>query len=530
MRINHSTTEQVSSIALEENIKPFAWYASGSAIVLCIAAAKLILQLLTASRYGFFGDELDFLACSEHLDWGYVDQPPLIAVIAWINRRIFGESLFALHLLPAIAGFALVWLTGLLARELGARRFGMALGALGTAVASIYFILDHLFTMNAFEPLIWMGCAYVVLRIINTGNQKLWLWFGVLAGIGLENKYSMGVFGLGIVIGLILTKERKAFAHPWIYLGGLIAFVIFLPNLIWNIQHHWPFAELIHNIKLSGRDVELGPFQFFLQQILGMNPAIFPIWFGGLLYLLTAAGGKKYRVLGWTYVVTLVFMIAAKGKIYYVAPAYPMLLAAGGIALDNAIDWMRAAWLKPAAVTVVVVITALFLPIVLPVLPVETYLRYQSKLPFQVPATEKDHMAAALPHHFAWEFGWEDMVAAVARVYNTLTPEERAKAGIFAANFGEAGAIDLFGKKYGLPKAISGHQSYWLWGPRNCTGEIIIVVGRSAASLTDSFQSVQKAATLYNPYARPSENRPILICRGLKWNLKDVWDRVKNWD
>jgi uncharacterized membrane protein YecN with MAPEG domain len=527
---NPSITEHVGSNASEKKVKVPAWYATGSAIVLWIAAAKFILQLLTASRYGFFGDELYFLACSEHLDWGYVDQPPLIAIIAWINRKAFGESLFALHFLPAIAGFALVWLTGLLARELGARRFGMALAALGTASANVYFILNHLFTMNAFEPLLWMGCAYFVLRIINTGNQRLWLWFGVLAGLGLENKYSMGVFGLGIVIGFVLTKERRAFARPWIYLGGLIAFVIFLPNLIWNIQHHWPFAELMRNIRASGRDVELGPVQFFLQQILGMNAATFPIWFGGLLYLFTRPAGRKYCALGWAYLVTLVFMIAAKGKIYYVAPAYPMLMAAGGIALEGAMDWMRAAWLKPVTAIAVVLLTILTLPVLLPLLPVETYLRYQSKLPIHMPATEKDHMAAALPHHFAWEFGWEEMVAAVGRVYNSLAPEERSKAAIFASNFGEAGAIDLLGESYGLPKAICGHQNYWLWGPRNYTGEIMIVVGRRAESLTDLFQSVQKAAVVYNPYARPSENRPILLCRGLKWNLKDAWARTKSWD
>src|SRR6516164_4321305 len=179
-------------------------------IALCIATGFLLLQLATANRYGYFGDEMYHMACGEHMAWGYVDQPPLIAVIAWLTRHLFGTSLFAIRLFPAFASFALVWLTGLLARELGGERFAQGLAALCSACAGVYLVLGHLFTMNVFEPLLWMGCAYVVIRIIKTGNQKLWLWFGVLEGIGLENKYSMAVFGFAIVVGVLFTPERKA--------------------------------------------------------------------------------------------------------------------------------------------------------------------------------------------------------------------------------------------------------------------------------------------------------------------------------
>ncbi len=505
-------------------------WSRGPAIVLYIAGAKLLLHLLTATRYGYFGDEMYFLACGEHLAWGYVDQPPLIAMVAWLVRHTIGTSLFALHLLPALAGAALVWLSGAIAREMRGGRVAQALAALSTACMFVFFVMHRLFTMNAFEPLFWMGCAYLVLRIINTGDQELWLWFGVLAGIGLENKYSMAVFGFGLVIGLLLTPERKALAHKWIWIGGAIAFLLFLPNLVWTVQHHWPFLELMRNIRASGRDIPLSPTGFMFQQIFLANPILTPIWVIGAFYLLFARRPRPYRVLGWTFLVVLGTFMTLKGKSYYTMAVYPMMLAAGGIAIERFVEQLRMRWLVPATVAVILGPTIAMLPIGVPVLPVDAYLKYQSKLPFKLPATEKAHLKASLPHYYAWSFGWEDMVAAVARTYNSMPPEERAKTAIWGSNFAEAGAIDLLGPKYGLPKAIGGHQNYWLWGPRNYTGERIIVLGDTVEDLRRKCDRVEIAAELDNPYARPNENRPVLVCYGLKWNMQQIWPHLKEWD
>ncbi|HYH00030.1 MAG TPA: glycosyltransferase family 39 protein [Terriglobales bacterium] len=510
------------------------WYSTGMAFVLYIAGIKLLLHLLTANRYGFFGDEMYYLACAEHLDWGYVDQPPVIALIAWFVRHVLGESLFALHLLPAISGAARIVLTGIIARELGARRFGMTLAALGVFCSLIYWPLDHLFTMNTFEPLIWMGCAWLIILIVKTGNQKLWLWFGVLAGIGMQTKYSMAIFGLGVLVGVLLTPERKALASKWIWIGGTIAFLIFLPNLVWNIQHNWPFVELMRNIRASGRDVELGPVQWIVQQIVVMSPVTFPIWLAGLIYLFFSRQGKRFRIIGWTFVITATVLIVMKGKDYYLAPAYPMLFAAGGVALEGLLS--RSAQRRLGLVLmgiyigVMLTATALLLPLGIPVLSPEAFLRYQAKLPFQVQASEKSHMAASMPHYYTWSFGWPEMVDAVARTYNKLTPEERAKAAIFGQTFAQAGAIDFFGPRYGLPKAISGHQNYWLWGPRNYTGEIVLVLGSTLEEELKYFEQVEVGADVYHPYAYPRENRPVLICRRLKFDLQKNWAEVKSWD
>ena len=226
---------------------------------LLIVAARLLLHLLTANRYGIFRDELYYIACSRHLDWGYVDMPPFIPAVTWLFTTLFGSSLFVIRLIPAIAGCGAIALTGYQAYQFGGRRFAMALSALAMAVSAVFVINGHLLGTNDFEALFWMGCASIVIRIIQTGNQKLWLWFGVLAGIGLQNKYSMAVFGLGIVVGLLFTPERKAFAHKWIWIAGAIAFLIFLPNLLWNVHRDWPFVQLMHNIRASGRDVALNP-------------------------------------------------------------------------------------------------------------------------------------------------------------------------------------------------------------------------------------------------------------------------------
>src|SRR6516165_4973494 len=296
---------------MSENQIHRSWSPSGPAIVLYVASAVLLLQLATANRYGYFGDEMYHMACGEHMAWGYVDQPPLIAVVAWLTRHLFGTSLFAVRLFPAFASFVLVWITGLLARELGGGRFAQGLAALCSACAGVYLILGHLFTMNVFEPLLWMGCAYVVIRIIKTGNQKLWLWVGLLAGIGLENKYSMAVFGFAIVVGLLFTHERKAFASPWIWIAGVLAFLIFVPNLLWNVQHHFPFLELMRNIKASGRDTVFTPLGYIKAQIFLNTPVTFPVWGLGALYFFFWKTGKPFRALGWVFVTVLVVLIVA---------------------------------------------------------------------------------------------------------------------------------------------------------------------------------------------------------------------------
>ncbi|MEY2584627.1 MAG: hypothetical protein QOD80_653, partial [Verrucomicrobiota bacterium] len=227
----------------------------GPQIVLAIAAADLLFHLLIANRYGIFRDELYYLACAEHLDAGYVDQPPLIAFIAWIARHLFGESLLGLRFLPALAGAVTVWLTGKLARELGGGLFGQALAALAAFAVPVFLLMHHWLTMNAFEPLIWLACAWCIVRAINRDEPRYWLWFGLLIGVGMENKYSTAFFTFAVAAALLLTPQRRFLTNRWIWIGALCSLLIFLPNLIWLFRHDFPFLELMHNIRSTHRDV-----------------------------------------------------------------------------------------------------------------------------------------------------------------------------------------------------------------------------------------------------------------------------------
>ncbi len=506
------------------------WAGTGLAAVLAIAAAKLLLHLATASRYGYFGDELYFMACGEHLDWGYVDQPPLIGVVAWLVRHTLGTSLLAMRTPSALSGMGLVVLTGLLARELGGGRFAMALAALSSGLAFTYVVMHYLFTMNAFEPLFWTGCAYIVVRIVKTGDQRLWLAFGALAGLGLQNKYSMAVWGFALVAGLLLSPERRAFTRRWVWLGGVLAALIFLPNVIWNVQHGWPFLELMRNIRASGRDVVLGPVDYVLRQVLGMNPASLPVWLGGLGWLLFSRRGRTFRPLGWAFVITLAIFIVTKGKDYYLAPAFATLFAAGSVALEGFAEGGLRWWLRPALVALHA-LTLPFLPLTLPLLSPGGLIAFQERLGFALPTTEKAHARAALPHHFAWQFGWEEMVSAVAAAYRAMPPEEQARVAIIGNDYGESGAIDLLGPKYGLPmKALGTHQSYWLWGPGDPSKDIFIVLGDRGEALKEWCGDVQVVAELSHPWTAVWENGPVLVCRRPRLTLAEMWPKVKNWD
>jgi hypothetical protein len=497
-----------------------------------IALAYFALHMATATRYGYFRDALYYLACAEHLAFGYVDQPPLIPFLAWIARHTLGTSLPALIFWPAAAGVGRIVLVALFARELGAKRFGVALAAVLAATPAVWWVIDHQFAMNALEPLFWTGCAYVVLRMIHAQNPRLWLAFGVIAGLGLENKYSIAVFAFALLLGLLLTQQRKLLLTPWLFAGGIVALVIFLPNLIWNIQHHWPFLELMHNIRVTGKDIAYPPGAYLAQQILMMNPFSFPFWLGGLLFYLFS---KLYRTFGWAFVITFAFFLVSHGKDYYTAPAYSLLLAAGAVAAEYLLSrpaqpqpkWRAA--LKPVCFAWLATGIALLLPLVLPLLPLDAFVRYQSRLHLQPKPTERSFTGTVLPQYYADELPWQEQVAAVARVYHSLSPAQQAKTAIFCDNYGQAGAIDFFGPRYGLPKAISGHQSYFLWGPRGYTGEIVIVVGQPEDDVRQYFASVEVAAPLNIPYVYAYETRPILLCRGLKGNLQALWPRVKYW-
>jgi hypothetical protein len=425
--------------------------------------------------------------------------------------------------------------TAAIARELGGRRYALLLSAVCALIAPQYLSNGSLLGTNCLEPSLWMGCAYFVILAIKRNDPRYWLWFGVVAGLGLEEKYSIALFGLGIVVGLLLTEQRRVFLNKWIWLGGLAALLIFLPNVLWNIKYDWPFVQLMRAIRAEGRDVVLGPFPYFFQQTLLVNPLTAPIWLAGLFALLFSMRLKPYRALGWCYLVCYTAFFLLHGKNYYLAPVYPMLLASGAVVTESAINRRanarpRLQWLKLAIALVLLASGVHLAPVVVPVLSPDGFLAYTKYLPFKLPVMEHAHARAALPQWYSDQFGWKEITDEAAVAWNRIPAAERQDCGIFAQDYGQAGAIDFFGRRDGLPPALSGHQTYFLWGPRGYSGNCMIVLDdrrKLLERLWEHVEYVGKSAD--NPYALEKQI-DVFLCKGAKFGtLTQLWPELKRW-
>jgi len=357
----------------------------------------------------------------------------------------------------------------------------------------------------------------------------------VLAGVGFENKYSIAFLLLGLLAGVVVTPHRHFLKSRYLWLGVLACAVISLPNLLWQVRNHFPFLELIHNVRMSHRDVVRTPVAFVADQAMIMNPVLFPLWAGGLAWLFYGWGNhasdpRRYRLLYWTYIVVLGTFIVLKAKNYYVVPIYPMLFAGGAVGLERITRESRIGTVtRSIYVALVIAAGALLAPMASPVLSPESFLRYQAALGLKPPEIEHQQ-TGPLPQWFADEFGWPEMVEKVARVYNSLPPEERARTAIFSNGWGEAAAVDFYGPRYGLPQAISKHNSYWIWGPGKYDGSTMIILRSGGRNEPKMFGSVERVGHVEHPYARRDEFFDILLCRQPKSSLQEIWPRLKLFD
>jgi len=493
-----------------------------SRAVYALAIAGLVLHLAFSGRFGFFRDELYYAACGQRLAWGYVDHAPLAPFLARLSHALLGDSLRALRFLPALAALAKILLGGRLAREMSGGKYARFLTAFCVLLTPIYLTFDNFFSMNAFEPVFWMACAAIVLRILNGGNPKLWLLFGLIAGLGILNKHSMLFFGSGIALGLLATSARKHFLQPWIWLGAGIAFLCFLPNLLWEIQNGWPTLALFHAV-MGTKYVIDSPWVYIWQQTLLTNPLAAPIWIAGLWFLLRDPLGKKYAVLAWAYLTVLSEMLILHGKIYYLAPAYVMLLAAGSVWIELRLVLRTGAWLRPAIAAPLLISGMIAAPLAMPILPVEATIRYTRFWDVQAIHVENVPQGE-LPQLFGDMFGWQEQVRAVAGVYQGLPESEHAQTVVLAYNYGEASAINYFGSKLGLPRAISGHNQFGLWGPGSISGQVAVAIGFTENQLRQFYGEVTPEVTVSPQYAMPEESGlTIFVCRRPKKSLQESW-------
>ncbi len=494
--------------------------------LLLLAAIKAALHCYSHSAYGYFRDELYYLDCASHLDWGYVDHPPLSIAILAACKALLGTSLWAIRLPAALAGGATVMLSGLLAWRLGGGRFAQFLTALTVLIAPVFLGVDSFFSMNVFDQLFWVGMFYFAVRAITTGNPRYWLWFGVVAGLGLQNKISVGFLGLGIIVGLLLTRHRRFFATKELWLGGLIALAIFLPHLIWQAAHGFPTAEFIENatrLKITKKSIV----DFAAGQLLEMHPANAAIWIIGVLYGLFGRGGA-FRILSLTFL-TVFALLGFKGmKVYYLSPAFPAVLALGALAVER---WTRIRrWIRPLLCTVLIALGFVVAPLALPIVSPETYVRINEALGLSVRTEEVGHRGTLISQHLADRFGWEEMVEVVAAAYHDLDAADRGRCAILCGNYGEAGAINFFGPSRGLPHAITGHNNHFLWGPRGADGSVMLVYSRESERfrLESLFESVAEVGRFEHPYVVPHQNHRVLyLCRGLKKPMDAFWKTLK---
>lgn len=500
----------------------------GLAAVLCVALARVALYFITAPHYGYFRDELYYLACGEHPAWGYMDQPPLIAWIAWLLEHTIGTSLYALRLLPMLADVGTIFATAILARRLGGDRWAVFLSALAVLVTPIALAFSHLYTMNAFDPLLWTLLAWLMVDLVQTDDQRRWIWIGALVGVTLLNKYGVLFFLVGLLAGVVASPLRRDLVRPRFWLGVAVAVLISLPNFLWQLHWNFPFLQLIKSVRANGRDVMLPPLPYLAQQaqMIGFVPVLLVIL---ALWFLVSPQGRRYAVLGWGFLSVLGLMLLLRGKFYYVAPVYPVMFACGAVGFEQLTQQRWLLWCRPVYALAILLVGAMLAPTMLPLFPIEKYIAYTEKLGIQQQKFE-NQPRSRVPQLYADMFGWEERVKTVAAYFHSLPSDEQKVTAIAAPNYGEAGAIDLFGPKYGLPKSISASNNYWIWGPRQYTGQSIILMDEdSPGKYLEHCKSLTLIEHTDDPYSRPDEHSPIYHCRGLNPNLQLLWPTLKPW-
>ncbi len=493
------------------------------------ALAVLALHAAFLTTYGIFRDELYYLACAARLDWGYVDHPPLIAALTWLWTKVCGDSLPAIRLLAALASAATVAVSGSIARRLGGGRFAVFLTGCAVGLSPIVLGLSSVLSMNVFDLLFWALAFRIAVELLDRGDERLWLAFGAVTGVGLLNKVSILFLGFGLVAGLVAARRFDLLRSRFFWLGGALAGLLFAPHLLWQHAHGWPTLEFMDTASRT-KNVALPPLAFVSQQILQTGPAHACIWMVGLAAVLLAARFRPWRALGVTYFAILAVMLSTAAKPYYLAAVYPVLWAAGAVAIEEWTGGRRGGTaLRAVTAAVVVLAGALLAPLARPILPVDAYVRYAQAFGVR-PGTDERKALGRLPQFFADMQDWRGLAEAVGTATARLTAAERARSCVFGQNYGEAGAVEYFGRELGLPPAISAHNSWFLWGPGSCSGEVLLVLGDHRERLAELFEAVELGATFACRDCMPYENDlPIWIARRPRGELGALWPKIKNY-
>lgn len=504
-------------------------------IALLAGLFTFALHAATAWRYGYFRDELYFIACAHHLSWGYVDQPPLVAIAAWLAMP-FGGALVPLRILPALSAALCTVVAVAIARDLGGGRFARVLTAVAAGLMPAYLALGNVLTTSSFEGLSWTLVAWLTIKLIKNTDpkraQRLWLALSLAVAFGLYGKYSMALFVACCLAGVLFTAQRRILATPWFPIAFTATFVLALPNVIWQLQHGFPFIDVLkgdaahrhpfnNGLVLESRDLVSNTIAYIGEQLLYTNPIAVPVWVAGLIGPFAAQRLRDVRFLPIAWVLLTVAAIVLEAKGYYTTGVYASLFAVGSIIVEKA-----ATWLRSVAVASIAAVAILSMPMSIPVLPIDGFLGYTKAIGLTGRAGAPAHLIQPL---YAEEFGWERLARDVSKTYRILPSGTRALTAIYADTYADAGAIDFFGGKYGLPKAISSQNTYWLWGPRDYDGQTLIAIGASRIDiLKRHYEQCELVATSTEPLKWVVEGpSPIYFCKGAREPFDRIWNDLR---
>ncbi len=501
-------------------------------IGLWVALAALALHASALHNYGLIGDEMYFIACSKHLAWGYVDQPPLVAVAALLAAP-FGYSPFALRVLPALSAALAAWLAARIAQELGGGRYAQGLAAIATALVPAYLLLGNLLVTTSFEPFSWTLVVFLVIRLIKTNNSAYWYGIAAAFTFGMYGKYSMFLLGAAVAIGLLVTPERRVFRSPAFAWAVVLSLLAIAPNIAWQWSHGWPFFGVLHGdfqhrhpfrsgLMLEYKNLGINALAFLGEQLLYTSPAVAVIWIWGAVALSRWDRMRAYRWIAIAFCLLILTAIALEGKGYYVIAIYASLIAAGCVAIEH--TWRG----KAARATAAVLLLATTLPLVpfsVPMLPIQGFLAYSTAFHLTGQDGTPEHIVQPL---YAQEFGWDAFTARVARVYDALPPNVRARTAIFADTYGEAGALALYGPAYHLPTIIGSQNNFYIWGPQGYDGRSMIVVGATQqATIRRLFRKVTLVTTISNPHEWVLQGPdPVYYCTDPIAPLAKLWPQL----
>jgi hypothetical protein len=487
-----------------------------------LAAFFLLMISSTVKSYGFFIDEVYFLSCARRPAFGYIDQPPLSLALLTAVQWLFGDNVYAVRFLPALSMAGTVFLTGLITKRIGGGAFSMLLACIAVMVMPVFLLFGSFYSMNAFEPLIWTAVVYFVVKMVQDNDPRNWLAIGILSGFGLENKHTFVLYGFALIIGLLISGKRRLLFNRWILWGGLAAFLILLPNLIWQFANGFPSLELYSN-SFTGKNIEKPPVQIIIEQIVFANPATFPLWISGLIAL-AFRRGKDYRLMLYAYLFLMAVMIAGQSsRPDRIASIYTFFMAFGAVTIEQG---LKQVWRRRIQVSMMMLMLAggiLLTPVFIPLLPPGQLKAHIAWLGLKMDI-EEGKKGEPIPQWLADRIGWRELAVEVAGVYHALPSAEKQNAVIISANYGHAGALELYGPELGLPAVYSTHNAFHTWGPPSDSVKTYIAVSINIEEVKTMFDSVEVATVVYCPdCTRPQHETPIYILRGPKFSIEKEW-------